>query len=93
MWYPATSSVSASGRSNGGREVYRVDLSGSLEGSEPVPVLRPYDVVYVPKSFIAQVGMYVDLYINRIVPKNAVFTAFYQVNPVTNTDFGAAAAK
>ncbi len=73
----------------GGRDVYRVDLSGSLEGEEPVPVLRPYDVVYVPKSFIAEVGMYVDLYINRIIPKNAMFTAFYSINPVSNPDLGA----
>lgn len=73
-----------------GRDVYRVDLSDGLEGEDPVPVLRPYDVVYVPKSFIAQVGMYVDLYINRIIPKNAAFTAFYQVNPVGNPDLGTA---
>ena len=72
----------------GGRDVYRVNLSGGLEGEDPVPVLRPYDVVYLPKSFIAQVGMYVDLYINRIIPKNAAFTAFYQVNPVTSPSLG-----
>ncbi len=78
----ATSSVILLRKGTGGREVYRVDLGDSLEGEEPLPVLRPYDVVFVPKSFIAKVGMYVDLYINRIIPKNAAFTAFYQVNPV-----------
>jgi len=86
----ALSSVILIRRKEGGRDVYRVDLDGGLEGEDPVPVLRPYDVVYVPKSFIAQVGMYVDLYINRIIPKNATFTAFYQVNPVGNPNLGAA---
>ncbi len=85
----ALSSVILIRAKTGGRDVYRVDLDGGLEGEDPVPVLRPYDVVYVPKSFIAQVGMYVDLYINRIIPKNATFTAFYQVNPVGNPDIGA----
>ena len=86
----ALSSVILIRHREGGRDVYRVDLGGGLEGEDPVPVLRPYDVVYVPKSFIAQVGMYVDLYINRIIPKNAAFTAFYQVNPVGNPDLGTA---
>ncbi|MCC6641475.1 MAG: polysaccharide biosynthesis/export family protein [Deltaproteobacteria bacterium] len=86
----ALSSVILIRHKEGGRDVYRVDLSDGLEGEDPVPVLRPYDVVYVPKSFIAQVGMYVDLYVNRIIPKNAAFTAFYQVNPVGNPDLGAA---
>lgn len=84
----ALSSVILIRHTEGGREVYRVDLGGGLEGEDPVPVLRPYDVVYLPKSFIAQVGMYVDLYINRIIPKNATFTAFYQVNPVGNPSLG-----
>jgi protein involved in polysaccharide export with SLBB domain len=84
----AMSSVILLRRGASGREVYRVDLGGALEGKEPVPVLRAYDVVYVPKSFIAEVGMYVDLYINRIIPKNAAFTAFYEVNPISNPQIG-----
>ena len=84
----AMSSVILIRKGEGEREVYRVNLSGGLEGEDPVPVLRAYDVVYVPKSFIAQVGMYVDLYINRLIPKNAAFTAFYQINPVLPTNEG-----
>lgn len=86
----ALSSVILIRPKQGGRDVYRVDLGGGLHGEDPVPVLRPYDVVYVPKSFIAQVGTYVDLYINRLIPKNAAFTAFYQINPVSNPDLEAA---
>ena len=53
---------------------------------EPLPVLRPYDVVFVPKSFIGKVGMYVELYINRIIPKSSGFMAFYELNPVSIPD-------
>lgn len=77
----AMSSVILIRKGEGDREVYRVDLNGALEGKDPLPVLRAYDVVYVPKSFIAQVGMYVDLYINSLIPKNATFSAFYQIAP------------
>jgi len=86
----AMSSVILLRKVAGEREVYRVNLSGGLQGEDPLPVLRPYDVVFIPKSFIAKVGMYVDLYINRIIPKSAMFTAFYQVNPVNPTVLGGA---
>lgn len=84
----AMSSVILLRKGSGEREVYRVDLSGGLQGQDPLPILRPYDVVFLPKSFIAKVGMYVDLYINRIIPKSAMFTAFYQVNPVNPVVMG-----
>jgi protein involved in polysaccharide export with SLBB domain len=82
----ALSSVILLRKSAEGREVYRVDLGDSLEGREPLPVLRPYDVVFVPKSFIGKVGMYVELYINRIIPKSSGFMAFYELNPVSIPD-------
>ena len=63
-----------------GREAYRVDLSDGFRARAPVPVLQPYDLVYVPRSAIAKVGDWVDLYINRIVPKNASFAAIYGIN-------------
>jgi protein involved in polysaccharide export with SLBB domain len=80
----AMSSVILLRKGAGEREVYSIDLIGSLRGEHPLPVLRPYDVVFVPKSFIAKVGMYVDLYINRLIPKNSIFTAYYQVNDPTD---------
>ena len=64
-----------------GREAYRVDLEDVFRARAPLPILQPYDLVYVPKSNIAKVGDFVDLYINRIVPRNASFTAFYNVTP------------
>lgn len=58
-----------------GREAYSVDLKAGLRGEAEIPILQRYDIVYVPKSFIAEVGTYVELYINRIVPRNALFVA------------------
>lgn len=75
-----TSTVVLLRRGASGREVYRVDLASALEGAAPMPVLRPYDVIYVPKSVIAQVGMYVELYINKIIPRNGAFYATYQID-------------
>jgi protein involved in polysaccharide export with SLBB domain len=63
------------------KEAHLVDVKASLAGGDPPPTLRPYDVVYVPKSVIGEVGTYVDLYINHIIPRQASFTAFYTVNP------------
>jgi len=85
----AVSSVILLRKGDAGREAYRVDLGAGLDGQAPLPVLRPYDVVYVPKSFIAKVGMYVDLYINRLIPKNTGFMSFYELNPVTIPAVGA----
>jgi protein involved in polysaccharide export with SLBB domain len=62
-------------------QAFRVDVSAALRGGEPIPTLQPYDVVYVPKSAVAEVGKFVDLYINRIVPRSATFSAFYNINP------------
>lgn len=67
------------------REAYRVDLANALEAEAPLPVLRPYDVVFVPKSFIAKVGMYVDLYLNRILPRNAAFNVIYEIDKTDPT--------
>ena len=68
-------------KTDAGREAYRVDMSDVLRAEAPMPVLQPYDLVYVPKSYIAEVGDFVELYINRIVPKNSSFTAFYSLDP------------
>jgi protein involved in polysaccharide export with SLBB domain len=62
-------------------QAYLVDVNAALRGGQPIPALQPYDVVYVPKSAVAEVGKFVDLYINRIIPRNATFSAFYNINP------------
>ncbi|MEQ8711090.1 MAG: polysaccharide biosynthesis/export family protein [Rhodospirillales bacterium] len=47
-------------------------LSGN--GTESDIPLQQYDVIYVPKSTVAEVGTWVDLYINRILPFNRGFS-------------------
>lgn len=54
----------------GGAQAFRVDLEAGLFGESELPLLQPYDVVFVPKSRIAQLNEYVEQYINRIVPRS-----------------------
>lgn len=59
------------------REVFGIDLSDeSLEQrSTRQFYLKPFDVVYVPKSRIAKVNQYVDQYINKLIPIDFVGSA------------------
>ena len=70
-----------------GREAWKVDLSDGLMGKTPLPVIRPYDVVFVPKSPIAEVNQFVELYINRMLPRNGSFFATYQIDQAGIDDF------
>jgi protein involved in polysaccharide export with SLBB domain len=57
-------------------EVRRLDLGLSLKG-EPGPdmVLHPYDIVYVPRTFIARADLAVDQYVRQMI---APFTAYIE---------------
>ena len=54
----------------GGRQVLKTDLHAVMVGDRPDGdiVLQPFDVVVVPRSGIADVGRWVDLYIRRVLP-------------------------
>ncbi len=60
--------------------VIRVDLARAMTGLDLGQdiQLQPYDIVYVPKSFIANVNTWVDLYLRRNVPIN--FGLYYDLN-------------
>jgi len=47
-----------------------VNLEKALQGTEPKEdiVLRPNDIIYVPKSTIANVNTWIDLYIRKNIP-------------------------
>jgi polysaccharide biosynthesis/export protein len=47
-----------------------LDITKAIDGTDKTQdiALMPYDVVYVPKSPIANVDTWVDLYIRRVVP-------------------------
>ena len=57
-------------------EVVKLDLEAVLSHGEPDAVLRPFDVVFVPKSGIAKANQFVDQYIRKLIPisMNANFT-------------------
>jgi protein involved in polysaccharide export with SLBB domain len=63
------------GKSRGEFQAFRVNLEEGLFGRAPLPELQPYDVVFVPKSRIAQLNEYVELYVNRIIPRAVSFGA------------------
>ncbi len=59
--------------------VLAVNLKRVRRGEATGLLLQPYDVVYVPKTVIAQVGEFVDSYINQIVPRAMGFQFVYNI--------------
>jgi polysaccharide biosynthesis/export protein len=59
---------------------FRVDARGPLRGKhleQDLP-LRPYDIVYVPKTFIASVGVLLDQYFAQLTPPFSLYlTGWY----------------
>jgi hypothetical protein len=51
-------------------------MKGLMEGDPAAQdvVLAPYDVVIVPRSGIANVGLWVDQYIRRVLPISLGFS-------------------
>jgi protein involved in polysaccharide export with SLBB domain len=58
--------------------IERVDLSDVLAGKASDVLLRPYDVIFVPMTPIAQLNVLVDQYINKMVPTSMSFP--YSIN-------------
>jgi polysaccharide export outer membrane protein len=47
-----------------------IDFTDALSGKEFKPFfLEPQDIVYVPRTKISQVGLWIDQYINQIIPR------------------------
>ncbi len=42
-------------------------------------VLGPFDIVYVPRTAVADVGAFVNANVNAIIPRALSFTAFYNI--------------
>ena len=64
----------------GGRTVLSVDLASVMSGSDLSQdlLLQAYDVVIVPRSGIANLGLWVDQYIKRVLPFSLGFS--YTIN-------------
>ena len=60
----------------GTAQVLPLDLHAAMSGQDPTAdvALQPFDVIVVPRSGIADVGRWVDLYIRRTLPISFGFT-------------------
>jgi protein involved in polysaccharide export with SLBB domain len=59
---------------------YRVDLRDALEGKsfeQDLPV-KPFDIIYVPKTFIASVNVLMDQYFRQLTPPFSLYMAGWQ---------------
>jgi polysaccharide export outer membrane protein len=64
----------------GERNVLSVDLSAAISGrdlAQDLP-LQAFDVIVVPRSGVADLGVWVDQYIRRVIPFNLGFS--YTIN-------------
>lgn len=73
-------------RGPGDRPMLRtVDVRGYIQAparDQDVP-LRPGDVVYVPRSGIGEVNLWIDQFVNRLVPFNRSFSYTFNKNTAT----------
>jgi len=53
---------------------YKVDLKGTLKGYAMEPFyLHPRDIVYVPRTKIAEVGQWIEQHINKLIPRMPLY--------------------
>ncbi len=65
-------------RNAGGQpEAHKLDVRKILDGTTPDFPLEPFDVVWVPKSKIARVDMWVEQYVKHLLPINLNAAAQY----------------
>lgn len=56
-------------RDAGGKPVlYSVDLKAALRGEQPDLRLHPHDIVFVPKSKVAELNLFFEQYVRRVIP-------------------------
>ena len=70
--------------------IYKINLKEALADGEKDVLLKPYDIIYVPKTTIAKVGLFVEQYINNIIPKSVglSFPFVYYLNSIETTTNG-----
>lgn len=62
--------------------VYRVDLGAAMDGSDITQniMLKAHDIIFVPKSAIANVNTWVDLYLRKNIPFNMSYDTTHLTN-------------
>lgn len=63
---------------DGSFRTYQMNMNRILSGLDPNPYLWPRDIVYVPRTLIADIDIFVDQYINQVVPEFVRFNFGYQ---------------
>jgi polysaccharide biosynthesis/export protein len=71
-------------RDDGTLVVNKIDIEQILRNEAADPYLQQRDVVYVPKSQIAQAGQFVEQYVNAIVPRVVQLQLGWFTSRVTN---------
>ena len=61
-------------------EVRTLNFKRVLEGRDEDTVLQAFDVLFVPLSKIGRVGLFIDQYVNNVIPKSLLFP--YNLNTV-----------
>jgi len=63
-------------------QTFQVNVAEVLRNEAPEFFLKQHDVVYAPRTAVAQVDLFVDQYINQIIPRsvNTVFGFQYALN-------------
>jgi protein involved in polysaccharide export with SLBB domain len=54
-------------------QIYVLDLTRVLQGEQPDIILKAYDAVYVPKTRIANVNLFVEQYFHKLIPAQISF--------------------
>jgi protein involved in polysaccharide export with SLBB domain len=69
------------------RHAYTLNLKAALKGKVTEPFyLEPQDIVYVPRTKIAEINQWIDQHINKIIPDTGIF--FRQTNGDTTIGVG-----
>jgi len=66
-------------------DTYLLDVKQILSGKAPDLALRPYDIIFVPKTSIAKADQYMQ-HIWNVLPTNILFSFPYNLNPETEID-------
>lgn len=60
-------------------DVYYVNLRKIMRGESEDIILKPYDVVYLPRTAISEVGLITRQYLHNLIPVQ--FNVIYNLNP------------
>jgi polysaccharide biosynthesis/export protein len=54
-------------------DVYMLDLNKVIRGEQPDILLKSYDIIFISKTTIAKVDLFVEQYFNKIIPSQIMF--------------------